>query len=84
MEELDYSLVPEEGWVKLVEWYGIVPGSKPIVRKVVEYGLYMKHTKVEVYPLELKLAVHPKVDEHVIKEFSKCDTVGECMTGPLL
>ena len=77
MEELDYSLVPEEGWVKLVEWYGMAPGSRPIARKVVEYGVYMKHLRVEVYLLEFKLAVHPEPNKHTIKEFSRVDTVGE-------
>ena len=78
MEELDYSLVPEEGWVKLVEWYGMARGSRPIARKVVEYGLYMKVLKVEVYLLEFKLAVHPVLNKHTIKEFTRADTVGEC------
>ena len=45
MEEVDYSLVPEAGWEKLVEWYGMAPGSRTIPRKVVEFGLYMKHPK---------------------------------------
>lgn len=79
MEELDYSLVPEAGWEKLVEWYGMAPGSIPIARKVVEYGLYLKqHLKVEVYRLEFKLGVYPKLTEHIIQEFSRGDTVGEC------
>jgi ubiquitin carboxyl-terminal hydrolase 4/11/15 len=77
MEKLDYSLVPEEGWVKFVEWYGMAPGSRPIARKVVEYGVYMKHLRVEVYLLEFKLAVHPEPNKHTIKEFSRVDTVGE-------
>ena len=42
-----------------------------------EYGLYMKHCKVEVYLLEFKLCVHPKLNEHVVKSFSRADTVGE-------
>ena len=77
MEGQDYSLVPEEGWVKFVEWYGMAPGSRPIARKVVEYGGYMKHLQVEVYLLAFKLAVHPKLNKHTIKEFSRLDTVGE-------
>ena len=84
MEELDYSLVPEEGWMKLVEWYGMAPDSRPIARKVVEYGLYMKHCKVEVYLLEIKLSVYPNLTEHIIKEFSRADTVGKYTSVPLL
>lgn len=79
MEELDYSVIPEADWEKLVEWYGMAPGSRPIARKVVEYGLYMKYIKVEVYRLEFKLTVHPKLSESIIQEFSRADTVGKCM-----
>ena len=32
MEELDYSLVPEPAWVKLVAWYGISETSRPVAR----------------------------------------------------
>lgn len=79
MEEVDYSLVPEAGWEKLVEWYGMAPGSIPIPREVVEYGRYTKHRKVEVYRLELQLTVYPKLTEHIIQKFSIGDSVGECV-----
>ena len=74
--ELDYSLVPEEVWVKLVEWYDMAPGSRPIARKVVEYSLQnnIKHSKVEVYLMELKLVVHPTMSNHPL---SGDNTVGE-------
>ena len=103
MEELDYSLVPEPAWNKLVAWYGISDTSRPIARLanitlksnhhptslpsspplslslslriVVEYGLHMKHFKVEVYLLNFKLCIHPKLNEHVIKSFSRGDTI---------
>ena len=77
IEELHYSLVPEAAWQKLIQWYGMAPGSRPIPRKVVWYGLDMKHLKVEIYKLEFKLAVHPKLKEHIIEDFSRGDTVGE-------
>ena len=32
MEELDYSLVPEAAWNKLVTWYGVSETSRPIAR----------------------------------------------------
>ena len=32
MEELDYSLIPEPAWDKLVTWYGISETSRPIAR----------------------------------------------------
>ncbi|CAI8056970.1 Ubiquitin carboxyl-terminal hydrolase 4 [Geodia barretti] len=77
MEELDYSLVPESAWNKLVVWYGVSDTSRPVARTVVEYGLYMKHCKVEVYLLNFKLSLHPKLSETVTKSFSRADTVAE-------
>ena len=77
MAELTYTLVPEEAWEKLVGWYGMADNSRPIARKVNEYGLYIKHLQVEMYRLKLKLCVYPKLDEHVIEELSRADTVGE-------
>ena len=46
MEDLDYSLVPEGGWNKLLIWYGLAEGSRPIARKVIEWGMYVKNLKV--------------------------------------
>ena len=46
MEDLDYSLVPEGGWNKLLIWYGLAEGSRPIARKVIEWGMKIKHLKV--------------------------------------
>ena len=77
MEDLDYSLVPEEVWRKFVSWYGIEETSRPVPRRVVEHGLYVKHCKVEVYLVKFKLALHPEVDSTVTKKFSREDTVGE-------
>uniref|UniRef100_A0AAY4DF02 Ubiquitin carboxyl-terminal hydrolase 15 n=1 Tax=Denticeps clupeoides TaxID=299321 RepID=A0AAY4DF02_9TELE len=34
IDELDYVLVPTEGWNKLVSWYGLTDGQEPIARKV--------------------------------------------------
>ncbi|XP_065900687.1 ubiquitin carboxyl-terminal hydrolase 4-like isoform X2 [Dysidea avara] len=77
MEDLDYSLVPEEVWKTFVAWYGIEKSSQPIPRKVVEHGLYVKHCKVEVYLVEFKLALHPEVDVVHTKKFSRVDTVAD-------
>ena len=46
MEDIDYSLVPEGGWNKLLIWYGLAEGSRPIARNVIEWGVYVKHLKV--------------------------------------
>lgn len=34
IDELDYILVPTEGWNKLVSWYGLTESQEPIARKV--------------------------------------------------
>ncbi|XP_054243396.1 ubiquitin carboxyl-terminal hydrolase 4 isoform X2 [Indicator indicator] len=75
IDELDYVLVPTEAWDKLVMWYGCIDGQQPIVRKVVEYGLFVKHYKVEVYLLELKLCESSDPDNLISCHFSKADTV---------
>ncbi|XP_036122022.1 ubiquitin carboxyl-terminal hydrolase 4 isoform X2 [Molossus molossus] len=75
IDELDYVLVPTEAWNKLLNWYGCVEGQQPIVRKVVEYGLFVKHCKVEVYLLELKLCENSDPTNMLSCHFSKADTI---------
>ncbi|XP_036189464.1 ubiquitin carboxyl-terminal hydrolase 4 isoform X3 [Myotis myotis] len=75
IDELDYVLVPTEAWNKLINWYGCVEGQQPIVRKVVEYGLFVKHCKVEVYLLELKLCENSDPTNMRSCHFSKADTI---------
>uniref|UniRef100_A0A8B9GCK2 Ubiquitin carboxyl-terminal hydrolase n=1 Tax=Amazona collaria TaxID=241587 RepID=A0A8B9GCK2_9PSIT len=83
IDELDYVLVPAEAWNKLVMWYGCMDGQQPIVRKVVEYGLFVKHYKVEVYLLELKLCESSDPDNVISCHFSKADTVGKQFSDAL-
>nr|XP_044992543.1 ubiquitin carboxyl-terminal hydrolase 4 isoform X3 [Jaculus jaculus] len=75
IDELDYVLVPTEAWNKLLNWYGCVEGQQPIVRKVVEHGLFVKHCKVEVYLLELKLCENSNPTNVLSCHFSKADTI---------
>ncbi|KAK7909668.1 hypothetical protein WMY93_014352 [Mugilogobius chulae] len=75
IDELDYVLVPTEAWNKLVSWYGCLEGQTPIVRKVVEHGMFVKHCKVEVYLLELNLCENDNMDNVVTRHFSKADTI---------
>ncbi|XP_041744119.1 ubiquitin carboxyl-terminal hydrolase 4-like [Coregonus clupeaformis] len=75
IDELDYVLVPTEAWNKLVCWYGCLEGQRPIVRKVVEHGMFVKHCKVEVYLLELNLCENDNMDNVVTRHFSKADTI---------
>uniref|UniRef100_A0A8C5HZ73 Ubiquitin carboxyl-terminal hydrolase n=1 Tax=Gouania willdenowi TaxID=441366 RepID=A0A8C5HZ73_GOUWI len=75
IDELDYILVPTEGWNKLVSWYGLMQGQEPIARKVVEQGMFVKHCKVEVYLTELKLCEDSNMDNVITRRFSKADTI---------
>lgn len=34
IDELDYILLPTEGWNRLVSWYTLMEGQEPIARKV--------------------------------------------------
>ncbi|XP_054720476.1 ubiquitin carboxyl-terminal hydrolase 4-like [Uloborus diversus] len=75
IDELDYVLLPEEAWDLLVEWYGMTEGQQSIPRKVVEYGMFVKHCKVEVYLVEFKLCLNSDLEHVVTKKFSKSDTI---------
>uniref|UniRef100_A0A3P9NXZ1 Ubiquitin carboxyl-terminal hydrolase n=1 Tax=Poecilia reticulata TaxID=8081 RepID=A0A3P9NXZ1_POERE len=75
IDELDYVLVPTDAWNKLVSWYSCLEGQRPIVRKVVEHGMFVKHCKVEVYLLELNLCENDNMENVVKRHFSKADTI---------
>ncbi|XP_003740048.1 ubiquitin carboxyl-terminal hydrolase 15 [Galendromus occidentalis] len=77
IDELDYVLMPEEAWTKLVEWYGLAAGQKPIARTVVDFGMFLKNLKVEIYRMELKLCLNPNLKDAKTYRFSKVATVEE-------
>lgn len=52
------------------------PSPVPL-SQVVEYGLFVKHCKVEVYLLELKLCENSDPTNMLSCHFSKADTIGE-------
>ena len=51
--------------------------KKSILLQVVEHGMFVKHCKVEVYYIDLKLVENSKPDNPVKKKFSKSDTIGK-------
>ena len=59
------------------------PGVGPVLlhprsrSQVVEHGLFVKHCKVEVYLLELKLCENSDPTNVLSCHFSKADTIGE-------
>ena len=78
IDELDYSLVPEEVWTLLVARFGLSQpacGHNTIRRKVVEQGMFVKHCKVEVYFIEFQLAENSRLEDTRKKKFSKSDTL---------
>jgi hypothetical protein len=51
--------------------------KEPLERQVIEQGMFVKHHKVEVYYLELKLASFSDLGTVINKDFSHADTIGE-------
>jgi hypothetical protein len=45
LEELDYVLVPEESWTRLVELFGLADGQEPIARTVRQAATAYKSKK---------------------------------------
>ncbi|XP_033296419.1 ubiquitin carboxyl-terminal hydrolase 15 isoform X8 [Orcinus orca] len=43
IDELDYILLPTEGWNKLVSWYTLMEGQEPIARKYMGFPLLQSH-----------------------------------------
>lgn len=50
--------------------------QEPIARKVIEQGMFVKHCKVEVYLMDLKLCENSKLEHFITKQFSRAATVG--------
>ena len=76
IDELDYFLLPEGAWIKLVSWYGVTSDQHALPRKVVQHGMYMKSINVEVYLREFNLSQHSDPNTFFKMKFSKGDTVG--------
>ncbi|KAL0796151.1 hypothetical protein Bca101_067528 [Brassica carinata] len=72
-EGVNYVLVPEQVWNKLVEWY---KGGPPIARKLISQGFHSKSYSVEVYPLCLKLTDSRDGGSAIIR-LSKQASVGQ-------
>jgi len=70
-------LLPEEGWFKLVSWYGVTSDQQALPRKVVEHGPYRKNLTVEVYLREVKLSQYSDPQTLITREFRGGDTIGE-------
>lgn len=51
--------------------------QEPIKRRVIEQGMFMKHCRVEVYLMELKLSQNSDMNSVVIKQFSRAATISK-------
>ncbi|XP_052064365.1 uncharacterized protein LOC127704371 [Mytilus californianus] len=79
IDELDYQLVPLNAWNILVSSYGLVDDQIPIERFVIEQGMFVKHRKVEVYLLEVKMCQKQFQSENVIRSMSRADVLGDVL-----
>lgn len=77
IDEEDYILLPEDGWDFLVQIYGTLDSLKKntIQRKVIEQGVFVKHCKVEIYLMTLKLLNCTNQQERRQSIFSRVDTI---------
>ena len=76
IDELDYVALPTEAWERLAGWYGVREGQSAIARQVIEHGMFEKHTKVEVYLVELKLCHRSDMNKHLVRSFSRAHGIG--------
>lgn len=76
IDELDYILLPEDGWVFLIQNYGISNSYKEIIqRNVIEQGMFVKHCKVEVYLMSFKLRDLRNQQERIHDSISRNTTL---------
>ena len=75
VDEIDYTLVPEEVWYQLVSWYGIGRDSIGIRRQVVEYEKGVRRFQVKIYPIKLKACLYHNEEDYKIVTMSRCDTI---------
>merc|ERR1711962_501132 len=80
IEEMDYILMPQEVWDCLHAKFGLVEGQSPVARVAREFGMFVKHVKVEIYFTELHLTIESQPEKTVKKKFSKADTIGKIVS----
>ncbi|VDI16745.1 ubiquitin carboxyl-terminal hydrolase 4/11/15 [Mytilus galloprovincialis] len=79
INELDYQLVPLNAWNKLVSCYGLLNDQVPVERYVIEQGQFVKHCKVEVYLLELKICQKQFQSGIINISMSRVDIIGDVL-----
>jgi len=56
--------------------------QEPLERQVIEQGLFVKHRKVEVYFLQLRLCTFADITRVETKHFSHASTIGKYRDFP--
>ena len=51
--------------------------QEPIERHVIELGMFVKHCKVEVYLMDLRLVENSNINTFVTRKFSRTATIGK-------
>ena len=61
----------------LVEDFSLVDGQSPIPRIAREYGMFVKHIRVEIYPMALKLGLFSDSETSypASRKFSRADKI---------
>jgi len=78
IEEMDYSFLPKVIWDQLLEDFGMVEGQSSIPRIAREYGMFVKHIRVEIYPMSIKLGRFTddgETSDLVSRKFSRADKI---------
>ncbi|XP_021379866.1 uncharacterized protein LOC110467201 isoform X2 [Mizuhopecten yessoensis] len=73
LERYDFVALNESGWSRIVKWYGLKEGQKPIKRKVISEGLLSGALSVEIYPMKVVLAC---AGQRSCPHYSKSDSLG--------
>ncbi|XP_021379901.1 tripartite motif-containing protein 54-like isoform X2 [Mizuhopecten yessoensis] len=73
LEGYDFVALNESGWSRIVKWYGLKEGQKPIKHKVISEGLLSEALSVEIYPMKVVLAC---AGQRSCQHYSKSDSLG--------
>ncbi|XP_060085771.1 uncharacterized protein LOC132565167 [Ylistrum balloti] len=73
LEGYDFVAINESGWTRIVDWFGLKDGQKPIRRKVISEGLLTGALSVELYPMRVVLVY---AGQKFNQCYSKTDSLG--------
>ena len=73
-ENFDYKIVPENVWLRLVNWYGLVDELHVIQRQVIQIG-GEKELKVEIYEMDIHVFLRSRREEIFKISISRAETM---------